>query len=548
MSKLLHLSTIAFVFSASTQLVHAQEVALDRSDVRSLQTNLNALGFSVGGADGIAGRRTLAAVAEAAEMFGLNAASIDSAFKTELDAIAASRTSTASTFKTDLPRIEMEWVTETDIRERPGLESYNVVPRILIAGDLDGDGGDEVVLVQDAVDSSFNVVAVPTPLQILSQGTDRWAGFPDSVSRILEREGVVADFNGDGLNDLFIAASGVDKPPYPGEQNVLLLSSENGHEDVSFTHLPVFDDFAHGAASSDIDGDGDLDLFVATNGDNTPIEPYFLINDGSGKFDRSVAANHMNGRLVDLSGRQRQFRPYYSTGRFFDADGDGFEDLALLSQGVSDPFTFTEIDGSIILHGDETGQFGRERITELPAGKWGLGTFTADLEPIDLNNDGMLDLVLTECFVPGSNNANWRGQFIRILMWTEDGYVDHTHRRMWPQGYEDEREIIFAHNSHLVDLDGDGDLDLVTDGGNPLWRNRPGDTPLVIGFNDGAGRFVPAPPTWLDPTSGYVGFGLTPADMDGNGRAELYGYQLYGDWESSPARVFGMLLQSFTPQ
>ena len=56
--------------------------------------------------------------------------------------------------------------------------------------------------------------------------------------------------------------------------------------------LPEVSDTTHSAAAGDIDGDGDLDIFVGNGFGGTPqigkhTDPYILINDGFGGFTRS---------------------------------------------------------------------------------------------------------------------------------------------------------------------------------------------------------------------------------------------------------------------
>jgi hypothetical protein len=41
--------------------------------------------------------------------------------------------------------------------------------------------------------------------------------------------GIVSDFNNDGLNDYYGASSEWHEHPFPGEQNILLLSSPEAH-------------------------------------------------------------------------------------------------------------------------------------------------------------------------------------------------------------------------------------------------------------------------------------------------------------------------------
>jgi hypothetical protein len=77
------------------------------------------------------------------------------------------------------------------------------------------------------------------------------------------RQVAIADFDGDGRNDLFIADHGYDDAPY-GHQNTLLLNKTNGFVDGT-SSLPAYADFSHGLVMADLDGNGKPDLLVMNN-------------------------------------------------------------------------------------------------------------------------------------------------------------------------------------------------------------------------------------------------------------------------------------------
>jgi len=90
----------------------------------------------------------------------------------------------------------------------------------------------------------------------------------------------IADFNQDGLDDVYIAESGYDLPPHPGHQDILLLQTANGGlEDVSSSSLVQILDYSHGACNADFNGDNVNEVFIAKGGSIK-----YLINDGQGGF------------------------------------------------------------------------------------------------------------------------------------------------------------------------------------------------------------------------------------------------------------------------
>lgn len=120
------------------------------------------------------------------------------------------------------------------------------------------------------------------------------------------RKAIVADFNGDGRPDIFVACHGYDASPFPGETNKVVLSQPNGAYAVSDASADV--GFNHGATAADLNGDGKVDVIVVNNFD--PNRAYVLLNDGTGHFTRESAArlptsirggNYYSVELVDIN-------------------------------------------------------------------------------------------------------------------------------------------------------------------------------------------------------------------------------------------------------
>src|SRR6185437_7853016 len=102
------------------------------------------------------------------------------------------------------------------------------------------------------------------------------------------------DANGDGNPDLFVGAGGYELPENdPHLQPRLYLGDGKGHFTKAEHALPDMRMDLSTVKASDVDGDGDLDLFIGarvTPG-SYPLSPggRLLINDGKGHFTDATA-------------------------------------------------------------------------------------------------------------------------------------------------------------------------------------------------------------------------------------------------------------------
>lgn len=138
---------------------------------------------------------------------------------------------------------------------------------------------------------------------------------PRPAGGVHPRKAIVADFNGDGRPDIFVACHGYDAEPFPGERNKVVLSQPDGRYEVSDASSEV--EFHHGASAADLNGDGKADVVVANNSDAGPA--CVFINDGTGHFTRESP----NRLPASLRGGL-----YFSV-ELVDVDQDGWLDLLI---------------------------------------------------------------------------------------------------------------------------------------------------------------------------------------------------------------------------
>jgi peptidoglycan hydrolase-like protein with peptidoglycan-binding domain len=180
----------------------------------------------------------------------------------------------------------------------------------------------------------------------------------------LARQNLVADYNADGRPDLYIADTGIGTTD--GFRDSYFLSQPDGTwTESSATHTddPALALFDHGAATGDIDADGDMDIVLTELGPRLTCR----MNDGTGRLT-TTRCGTVNAFGIELG----------------DMDGDG--DLDLVHAGH-------EHEGmrSGIALNDGTDRFtGQIPLPEIP--RWGT---VPEVSVWDLDADADLDIVLS---------------------------------------------------------------------------------------------------------------------------------------------------------
>ncbi|HEX2536153.1 MAG TPA: VCBS repeat-containing protein, partial [Chitinophagaceae bacterium] len=265
-----------------------------------------------------------------------------------------------------------------------------------------------------------------------------------------------ADFNGDGMQDLFIGGS-------QGQSSAVYLQADNGFQTVPQPELER-DSLRQVSFVLPLDAnkDGAMDIYAVSGGyhdfteaDNLLHDRLYL-NDGTGRF--TVATG-----LPEFAGSK-------SCAAAADVDGDGDADVFVGGRVV--PGRYPETPSSYLLRNEGQGRFSVVTDDWAP-GLRNRGMITA-AEWADMDRNGSPDLVLT-------------GDWMAPQIWyNREG-------KLTP-GNEMDSSTGWWSALKVQDLDGDGDLDII--GGNwgtnsPIRASQAEPAEMIYGDFDANGSVDP---------------------------------------------------------
>ncbi|HVS63908.1 MAG TPA: CRTAC1 family protein [Thermoanaerobaculia bacterium] len=171
----------------------------------------------------------------------------------------------------------------------------------------------------------------------------------------------------------------------------------------------------------DYDGDGWLDLFLANVGDYTTEQqgpgPYWIGREDAfqghlhpERTERSILYRNLGeGRFRDVSEETGLVETGWNgDATFADLDGDHDPDLYVTSMQGDDHYWVNEVR--------ETGRFVERTAATFPKTPWG----AMGLEILDYNNDGLLDLFLTDMHSDMSQGVPPTAEKLKAdMLWTE---------------------------------------------------------------------------------------------------------------------------------
>ncbi|SIS41533.1 Repeat domain-containing protein [Zobellia uliginosa] len=227
-------------------------------------------------------------------------------------------------------------------------------------GDLNGDGKEDIFFGGSKYIPSQVFVQNDTAFSPWHIGTIANDSIKEDVAA------VIGDFNSDGKNDLILGAGGGDfynkmKP---------LLNSYYVQNDTGFNAANLPESFQNTSilAPYDIDGDGDLDLFVGSQ----------AISNDFGKVPESALLLNDNGSFTDQTPDDLKNIGMVTNAIWHDFDADGNKDLIVVGEWMSPTF-FKNTEG---------------QLTKIDAVQKNLNGLWRSIVPFDIDNDGDTDYLL----------------------------------------------------------------------------------------------------------------------------------------------------------
>ena len=342
---------------------------------------------------------------------------------------------------------------------------YDSLKPSMAMGSFTSDGAKYIVVAGWAANGTNPDVPVKI-YKINSDGTgsDATVAVLGSEKSFSVNYPIVADFNNDGIDDLFLGGFH-DMPATNYTSKVYLSQRGQTHKEVV---LPV-STWNHGIVAGDVNRDGNIDVVNSLG--------QMWINDGKGNFtfhDHNWNLNTSNGLWMHGSGVC--VGDFNNTGR----PQILITDLNLDAQAgpIKDTAIF-ELDNNLIPTVSHS----------LPVPVLDRNSTTTEISHdvtcriADINGDGKLDVLVFSRPLDSARGGQWTNEGIVQTLINQGNwqFVDTTDTAM--AGYP--TNVLVSYTPYLIDLNGDGKVDLFTS----YYDQGTGQANMAW-INDGKGNFT----------------------------------------------------------
>jgi hypothetical protein len=309
-----------------------------------------------------------------------------------------------------------------------------------VIADFNGDGFED--LLHSKTGSDLVTAEYPIELFLNDQTNQNFildnTLIPDNAKNTTAREAVVGDFNSDGKPDVAYATHGIHTG-FPGEIPSILLSNDSGYSFTRFTDLTPA--FYHNIASGDINGDGSLDIMIM-GGMGGGIQTLFNNGDGTFQVDSNYLINKQNGQ----AGMWKHI--------FYDVDKDNDLDL-IIGGGINqEPFVSSQDENAcLVILWNDGGPFDANNHTVIV-----VGNNSSEMQEVvvkDINNDGKEEIISRGRLSDSTSDSEEQ-----IFIFSHDGnfnYTNITNQVVDNPVNGTSRSMVWI---RAQDIDGDGNVDI----------------------------------------------------------------------------------------
>ena len=282
---------------------------------------------------------------------------------------------------------------------------------------------------------------------------------------------LVADFNGDGVDDIFVIRAW--DGDFVSTDAYALISNSSGGYHINDMPITTSSNLAQQSAAMDLNHDGCLDVLFASD--------YYFIGDCTGKFTAGATIPNGAGYLANQTTNTNQWGTGICAGDFIGSGGNQFviTDGRGMPTWTNQPNAIFELNNNLVLTSAHS----------LPVPYWNVfynsagATHNFSCRVADINNDGKQDvLIFTRPWAEFTSN-----------IWTDQSYIQ-VYLNLGNWNFLDISATAFpnyntnttgSYSSRIIDFNNDGYLDVALEGptshgiassGNQIWINNKNNT------------------------------------------------------------------------